>query len=148
LIDVLDARPSASRFSFKEISGDSMPIRGIRGAIDVPVDEAEVVLLATSRLLEAILEANPKLDPVDLASVLFTATPDLKSVHPAQAARQKGWSAVPLLCFQEMLVEDSLERIVRVLAHWNTELPQAAIQHVYLDGAARLRPDLKSKDIG
>jgi len=119
-----------------------MPIRGIRGAIDVTTDEAEVVLQATKRLLEAIMEANPELDPDDLASVLFTTTPDLQSVYPAHAARQMNWSGVPLLCFQEMLVQDSLERIVRVLAHWNTELPQAAIQHVYLGGAALLRPDL------
>ena len=119
-----------------------MSIRGIRGAIDVPTDEAEIVLQATRRLLDAIMEANPKLHPDDLASVLFTTTPDIHSVYPAKAARQMGWSSVPLLCFQEMLVEDSLQRVVRVLAHWNTELPQAAIQHVYLGDTAQLRPDL------
>ncbi len=119
-----------------------MSIRGIRGAIDVPTDEAEVVLQATRWLLDAIMEANPRLHPDDLASVLFTTTPDLHSVHPAKAARQMGWNNVPLLCFQEMLVEDSLQRVVRVLAHWNTELPQAAIQHVYLGEAAQLRSDL------
>jgi chorismate mutase len=119
-----------------------MPIRGIRGAIDVHNDEAESVLQATSRLLAAIIEANPTVHPDDLASVLFTATPDLKSVYPAQAARQMGWSSVPLLCFQEMFVQDSLERVVRVLAHWNTDLPQDEIQHVFLGNAAKLRPDL------
>ena len=119
-----------------------MPLRGIRGAIDVPNDEAEVVIQATSRLLNAILETNPSLHPADLASVLFTTTKDIHTVYPAQAARQMGWNDVPLLCVQEMSVPGSLERVVRVLAHWNTELPQTAIRHVYLDNAAKLRPDL------
>lgn len=119
-----------------------MSIRGIRGAIDMPNDEAEVVIQATRRLLDAIMEANPRLHPDALASVLFTTTLDLHSVYPAQAARQMGWSDVPLLCIQEMSVPGSLERVVRVLAHWNTELPQSAIRHVYLDNATMLRPDI------
>jgi chorismate mutase len=29
-----------------------------------------------------------------------------------------------------------------MLAHWNTELPQDSIKHVYLGEAASLRPDI------
>jgi chorismate mutase len=32
-----------------------------------------------------------------------------------------------------------------VLLHWNTDLPQNQIQHVYLGAAASLRPDLIQK---
>jgi len=121
-----------------------MSVRGVRGAIDVPVDEPEAILDATRRLLEAMQDANPTMRPQDLASVIFTVTPDLNSVFPAQAARQLGWTDVPLLCTQEIPVPGGLPHIVRVLAHWNTEISQGSIKHIYLGQAARLRPDLRS----
>lgn len=119
-----------------------MPVRGIRGATDASHDQAEEVLAATQELLEAILLANPALKPADLASVLFTVTDDLQSVYPAQAARQIGWRDVPLMCAREIPVPGGLPRCIRVLLHWNTDLAQADVRHVYLRGAASLRPDL------
>jgi chorismate mutase len=89
-----------------------------------------------------LLKANPTLRLQDLASVVFTVTPDLSSVYPAKAARELGWNEVPLLCTCEIPVPGGLPRIVRVLAHWNTEIPQRSIKHVYLGEAVRLRPDL------
>ena len=121
-----------------------MPVRGLRGAIDVSQDQAEEVLAATQELLEAILLANPALKPADLASVLFTVTDDLQSVYPAQAARQMGWRDVPLMCAREIPVPGGLPRCIRVLLHWNTDLAQADVRHVYLRGAASLRPDLNA----
>jgi chorismate mutase len=88
------------------------------------------------------LHANPSLAPEDLASVFFTLTDDLSAAYPAQAARQLGWVDVPLLCAREINVSHALPRIIRVLLHWNTDLPQSAIRHVYLDRAIALRPDL------
>jgi chorismate mutase len=120
-----------------------MTTRGIRGAIDVEVDEPEAILEATRTLLEAMVESNPTLKAQDLASVIFTVTADLSSSYPAKAARQLGWTEVPLLCAREIPVPGGLPRIVRVLAHWNTDLPQESIQHVYLGEAAKLRPDQK-----
>ena len=119
-----------------------MAVRGIRGAIDVATDEPEAVLTATRTLLLAIREANPKMMLEDLASALFTTTPDLRSAPPARAARELGWTHVPLLCAQEMTFGEGLPGIIRVLLHWNTELPQKAVRHVYLGEASRLRPDL------
>jgi chorismate mutase len=121
-----------------------MPVRGIRGAIDVVNDSPEAVLAAARELLEAILLANPALKPADLASVLFTVTDDLQSVYPAQAARYLGWGNVPLMCAREIQVPGGLPRCVRVLLHWNTDLGQADVRHVYLRGAVSLRPDLQS----
>ena len=83
----------------------------------------------------------------DVASVYFTATPDLDAVCPAVAARQLGWTRTALLCVQEMVVPGSLPRCIRVLLHWNTDLPQHAIRHVYLGAAAELRPDLNPADL-
>ena len=119
-----------------------MSIRGIRGATTVTADEPDLILQATRELLEEILAANEGMQPEDVASALFTVTDDLVSTFPAQAARQMGWGLVPMLCAREIPVPGSLLRVIRVLVHWNTELPQNAVTHVYLREAVKLRPDL------
>jgi chorismate mutase len=119
-----------------------MPIRGIRGATTVTLDEPDLILQATRELLEEILAENEGMQPEDVASAIFTVTDDLVSTFPAQAARQMGWELVPMLCGREIPVQGSLSRVIRVLVHWNTELPQSEIKHVYLRDAVKLRPDL------
>jgi len=119
-----------------------MPIRGIRGATTVVADQPDLILQATRELLEAILEANFEMKPEDVASVIFTVTDDLSSTFPAQGAREMGWGLVPMLCAREIPVPGSLPHVIRVLVHWNTELPQSGITHVYLREAVKLRPDL------
>lgn len=119
-----------------------MPTRGIRGAITVAEDRPELILAATRELLEAILHANAGMTPEDIASAFFTVTPDLSSTFPAQAAREMGWSQVPMMCAREIPVPGSLPRVIRVMVHWNTERAQSEIVHVYLREAVKLRPDL------
>ena len=119
-----------------------MPIRGIRGATTVTADEPDLILQGTRELLEEILAANEGMRPEDVASALFTVTDDLVSTFPAQAARQMGWGLVPMICAREIPVPGSLRRVIRVLVHWNTELLQNEITHVYLRDAISLRPDL------
>lgn len=119
-----------------------MTLRGIRGATTVEDDHPEAILQATHELLDAILKANPDLRPEDIASVFFTVTQDLRSAYPAQAAREMGWGAVPLMCAQEIPVPNGLPGCIRVLIHWNTGLASQMIHHVYLRQAFSLRPDL------
>ena len=119
-----------------------MPTRGIRGAITVAEDEAETILQATRKLLEAIVKENASMRPEDIGSAIFTVTEDLTATFPAQAARQMGWSMVPMMCAREIPVPGSLPKAIRVLVHWNTETPQSQIKHVYLRDAVKLRPDL------
>lgn len=116
-------------------------LRGLRGAITVKRDEKEEIIAATKRLLVS-LQAENGFAPQDIASIFFTVTPDLKSAFPAQAARELGWTTVPLLDAQEIPVEGSLPRCIRVLILVNTDRPQSAMKHVYLEEARRLRPDL------
>ena len=115
--------------------------RGIRGATTVTLNQREAILEATQELLEQIIAANGVREE-DVASVTFTATPDLDAVYPAVAARRLGWTHTALFCTQEMAVSDSLPRCIRVLVHWNTDRPIDQIQHVYLRAAQVLRPDL------
>jgi len=125
-----------------------MPVRGIRGATVVEQDRPEIVLVATRELLQAICAANPELQPDDLASAIFTVTGDLTSIYPAQAARELGWVYVPLLSASEINVPGGMPHCIRVLLQWNTDLPQSAIQHVYLGAAASLRPDFNAHTEG
>jgi chorismate mutase len=122
-----------------------MSVRGVRGAIDASEDRPEEILRATRELLTAILEANPTLRSEDIASAIFTSTDDLKSAYPARAAREMGWNSVPMICSQEIPVPGGLPCCIRVLLHWNTDLDQGSVQHVYLGKAAGLRPDLTGK---
>ena len=77
-----------------------MACRGIRGATSVEANSVEAILGATRELLESIVAAND-LAVEDIASIVFTATPDLDQVSPARAAREMGWVNTPLLCVQE-----------------------------------------------
>jgi len=119
-----------------------MTMRGIRGATTIESDQAEQVLSATRELLEAICSANSQLQAADIASALFTMTDDIASAYPAGAARQLGWDLVPMICAREIPVPGGLPRCIRVLILWNTDREQAAIHHVYLHAAVKLRPDL------
>jgi len=121
-----------------------MPTRGVRGATTVAADEPDLILQATRELLEEILAENEDMKPEDIASAIFTVTDDLASTFPAQAARQMGWSLVPMLCAREIPVPGSLRRVIRVLVHWNTEIQQNGVTHIYLNDAVKLRPDLVS----
>lgn len=116
--------------------------RGVRGATTVETNEAEAILEATRELLAAMVAANG-LEADDLASAIFSVTPDLDAAFPAAAARRMGWTHVPLFDTLEIPVPGSLPRCIRVLLHWNTCRPQREIVHVYLQGASTLRPDLK-----
>jgi chorismate mutase len=118
-----------------------MPLRGIRGAITVEENTADAILSATRTLLEQVIAANT-VRVNDIASVIFTATTDLDAAYPAVVAREMGWVHTPLLCMQEMKVQESLPRCIRVLIHWNTDRTPENVQHVYLGEAQKLRPDL------
>ncbi len=118
-----------------------MAVRAIRGAIQVDADERESLLDATAELVTEVLRRNT-LEPDDLISVVFTVTPDLRSDFPAYAARRLGLTDVPLLCATEIDVAGAMPRVVRLLAHVETDRPRADLRHIYLRGAAQLRTDL------
>jgi chorismate mutase len=118
-----------------------MGCRGIRGATTVERDDRDEILAATRQLLALMVRRNG-LEKQDLASAIFTTSPDITAEFPALAARQLGWLDVPLLCGHEIAVPGSLPRCIRVLLHWNTDRPQHEVQHVYVRDAVVLRPDL------
>jgi chorismate mutase len=120
-----------------------MACRGIRGATTVERDDRDEILVATRQLLALMVRRNG-VEKQDIASAIFTTTPDIGAEFPALAARQLGWLDVPLLCGHEIAVPGALTHCIRVLVHWNTDRPQHEIQHIYVREAVKLRPDLST----
>ena len=118
-----------------------MRLRAARGAVRVPSDEGDVLLGSTERLLSSMLQRN-EIDTDDLVSIMFTATEDLRSVFPAEAARRMGLGRVPLLCALEIPVEGAMTSVIRILVHFHSDRSLDEITHVYLDGAESLRDDV------
>ena len=118
-----------------------MAVRAVRGATQLEDDVREHMLERVAEMVTDVMEAND-LDVEDFISVIFTATPDLVSEFPAYAARRLGFGDVPLICARELAVEGAMPRVVRMLAHVESDLSKQDITHVYLHGAANLRRDL------
>ena len=118
-----------------------MAVRAVRGATQLEEDTREHMLDRVAELVTDVMEANG-LEVDDFISIIFTATSDLVSEFPAYAARQLGFSDVPLVCARELEIEGSMPRVVRLMAHIETDLPRSDVTHVYLHGAANLRRDL------
>ena len=122
-------------------------VRGVKGATTTDGTLAKHVLIATEQLLNRLIEENG-IDQDDVAAVQFTTSPDLVAEFPAVAARQRlNWNDVPLMCGHEMDRPGALTQCIRILILWNTEKAQNEIQHVYINGAAKLRPDLSTADM-
>ncbi|GHJ46956.1 chorismate mutase [Catellatospora sp. TT07R-123] len=118
-----------------------MPIRAVRGATQLEVDEREHLLERVTELVKTVLHANDLADE-DFVSAIFTATPDIHSEFPAYAARLMGMADVPLICAQELDIKGAMPRVIRLMAHVETDRPRDEVTHVYLHGAAALRRDL------
>ena len=116
-------------------------VRGLRGATTAPLNEREAVLKSTGELLVAMSKSNA-IKPTDIAAVIFSSTPDLNAAFPAAAARELGWTEVPLFGTQEIDCPTGVPLCIRVLILLNTDKQQHEMQPVYMGGAAKLRPDL------
>jgi chorismate mutase len=117
-------------------------VRGVRGATTVTENTVTAISDAVHELI-AEIEAHNLFRPEDIVCVFFTVTSDLDAMFPAAAARKRpGWDHVPLIDLQQMNVQGSLDRCIRILIQVNTSVAQSAIVHRYLRQAQVLRPDL------
>ncbi len=118
-----------------------MPVRAIRGATTLDADTPEQIRERVQTLVGEVFERNA-IRPDDVISLVVTATSDIRSAHPATAARQWGLGDVPILGAQEIDIDGSLGLCVRLLLHVEFDRPRADVHHVFLEGAVVLRPDL------
>ncbi len=115
-----------------------MITRGIRGAITVDENTPEAIGGATIRLLKEIMSAN-NIEVESISHAIFTLTEDLNADFPAKYARiNLKWKDVPMMCFHELDVPNSLKMCLRVLIVVNCG-ESFEPEFVYLGGAKDLR---------
>ncbi len=118
--------------------------RGIRGAITVENNNIDSLKSATIELLSKMLSEN-NLKSNDICCVNFSLTKDINCAFPAKFAREElGFDTVPMECYQELDVDNSLKMCLRIMMLINTDKSPSKLVHVYLKGAQILRKDLST----
>ncbi|MCB0828549.1 MAG: chorismate mutase [Solirubrobacterales bacterium] len=112
----------------------------VRGAVQADNNSAEAILSATEQLMREVISRND-LEADDMISAIFTTTDDLDAEFPAVAARRMGLDGVPLMCAREIPVAGSMNRVIRLMLHYNGPADRPPV-HVYLGEAGALRSDL------
>ena len=116
-------------------------VRALRGATTLDVDERDHLIERTQELIQTLFARND-LGEADLISIVFTATDDVSSAYPAEAAREAGITHVPLLCARELEIDGGIARCIRILVHAYTSREPSDLRHAYLHDARQLRTDL------
>ena len=115
-----------------------MITKGIRGAITVDENTSEAIGSATIKLLKEMVRVN-NIEVDSISHAIFTLTDDLNAEFPAKYARiNLKWKDVPMLCFHELAVPNSLRKCLRVLIVINCG-ENFEPEFVYLEGAQGLR---------
>jgi monofunctional chorismate mutase len=122
-------------------TADPTRVRALRGATTLERDDRDHLLERTQELIHELFDRNDLVED-DLVSIVFTATDDVHSAYPAEAAREAGITHVPLLCARELEIDGGIPRCVRLLVHTYTPRGVRDLRHVYLHDARQLRTDL------
>ena len=115
-------------------------IKYIRGATTASGNSIREIEDAVVELIDELISRN-NLIKENLLSITFTATKDLDACFPASIARKcNGLDSVAFLDCQQMHVSNDIDFCIRIMAQ--VLLPSNnLIQHPYLRGASKLRPD-------
>lgn len=120
-----------------------MTTYSVRGAITIEANTENAIKEATIELIEEILRRN-SIETKNISHAIFTMTKDINKAYPAKFAREYlDFKFVPMMCFQEMDIENSLKQCLRIMLVVNGDKQQNEVKHVYLKGAESLRIDLK-----
>lgn len=121
---------------------------GIRGAAGAENTKESVTKSVIEMCSKLIAENNVR--PENIVSIHFTLTKDLTVMNPAAALRRGGdcgidVSNVPLFCSQEVEIEGSPEKMIRVLVTAYLSR-NSSVKHIYINGGEKLRPDFAEKN--
>src|SRR5699024_3164633 len=120
--------------------------RGFRGATTVQYNDTNEILTATEKLLRNSIEKNA-IQPEDIYHIFFSVTADLDACFPAKAIRSiDGFTHVSVMCMQEIDVPYSLVKCIRMMIVTETDLEQEELEHIIINKAVSLRPDLTKKE--
>ena len=119
-------------------------LTAFRGAVCVENKAESITENVCLMCRELFSRNNIKAD--DIVSLQFSITDDITVLNPATALRKGNpgldVSQVPLFCCQEAKIEGGMPLVVRALLTAYVD-EGAERRNVYLNGAEKLRPDLK-----
>ena len=119
---------------------DDYKITFIRGATTASGNSVKEIEDAVIELMDELISRN-KLIKANLLSITFTSTKDLDACFPASIARKcNELDSVAFLDCQQMYVSNDVNFCIRIMAQVLLP-PNFPIQHPYLRGASKLRPD-------
>lgn len=117
-------------------------IVSIRGAITVKKNDVKEIKDSTIKLLDEVFKQN-NIQKENIINIIFTVTDDLDTSNPATITRKKfNIDSIPMLCVQEMKLKDGLPMCIRLMMQTYSSLKKEQINHIYLENAITLRPDL------
>ena len=119
---------------------DDYKISFIRGATTASGNSVKEIEDGVVELIDELISRN-NLNKNNLLSIIFTSTKDLDACFPASIARKcNGLDSVAFLDCQQMYVPNDLDFCIRIMVQGLLP-PNNSIQHPYLRGASKLRPD-------
>lgn len=122
-------------------------IKAVRGAVCATNDKDSIAKWSVS-LFNEVVKVN-EIAKEDLVSIQFSLTKDLDKLNPCTALRRGkvafDVSDIPLFCTQEAYIDGGLEGVIRLLLTLYTEKERKMVS-LYLNGAEKLRPDIKGKE--
>ena len=89
-------------------------MKAIRGATTVAADTPQEIRTAVKEMLDAIASEN-SIGEEDMIFLLFSNTEDVRSLYPAKAAREAGYTLPALFSAAEPAIEGSLPLCIRVM---------------------------------
>lgn len=114
----------------------------IRGATTINANNADDIKSASVAMVQQIVKEND-IDPEQITMVFLTMTSDLTAYNASAAIRLgMNWADVPFFTSQEPDIDGGLAKCIRILIQVQSEKHRSEVKHVYLGGAAELRPDL------
>ena len=114
----------------------------IRGATTAKNNTEKEIENAVIELINELISRNNLINN-NLLSITFTVTHDLDACFPASVARRyNGLDSVAFLDCQQMYVSNDIDFCIRLMAQVLLSSDTSInINHPYLRGASRLRPD-------
>ena len=112
----------------------------IRGATTAKNNSVIEIENAVVELVEELISRN-NIIVKNLLSITFTVTNDLNACFPASVARKcSGLDSVAFLDCQQMYVPNDVDFCIRLMAQVLLKANES-VNHPYLRGASKLRPD-------
>ena len=119
---------------------DDYKITFIRGATTASGNSVREIEDSVVELIHELMSRN-NLIKTNLLSITFTSTKDLDACFPASIARKcNELDSVAFLDCQQMYVSNDVEFCIRIMAQVLLP-PDFPVNHPYLRGASKLRPD-------